>query len=136
MNPSIAIIGLGYVGFPLAVEFGKLYPTLGFDIDSSRIAELQSGFDRTQEVSAAQLAESIQLRFSSQDADLAACNTFIVTVPTPIDHFKKPDLSPLLKASEMIGKVLKKGDVVIYESTVYPGCTEEDCVPVLEKHSG
>jgi UDP-N-acetyl-D-galactosamine dehydrogenase len=136
MNPSIAIIGLGYVGFPLAVEFGKLYPTLGFDIDESRIAELQSGIDRTQEVSAAQLAESIQLRFSSQVADLASCNTFIVTVPTPIDHFKKPDLSPLLKASEMIGKVLKKGDVVIYESTVYPGCTEEDCVPVLEKYSG
>ena len=136
MNPSIAIIGLGYVGFPLAVEFGKLYPTLGFDIDSSRIAELQSGIDRTQEVSAAQLAESVQLRFSSQVADLASCNTFIVTVPTPIDHFKKPDLSPLLKASEMIGKALKKGDVVIYESTVYPGCTEDDCVPVLEKHSG
>ncbi len=136
MNPSIAIIGLGYVGFPLAVEFGKLYPTLGFDIDASRIAELQSGIDRTQEVSAAQLAESVQLRFSSQVADLASCNTFIVTVPTPIDHFKKPDLSPLLKASEMIGKLLKKGDVVIYESTVYPGCTEEDCVPVLEKYSG
>ncbi len=124
------------MGFPLAVEFGKLYPTLGFDIDASRIAELQSGIDRTQEVSAAQLAESVQLRFSSQVSDLASCNTFIVTVPTPIDHFKKPDLSPLLKASEMIGKVLKKGDVVIYESTVYPGCTEEDCVPVLEKHSG
>ena len=136
MNPSIAIIGLGYVGFPLAVEFGKIYPTLGFDIDASRIDELKSGVDRTQEVSAAQLAESKNLRFSSQVADLATCNTFIVTVPTPIDHFKKPDLSPLLKASEMIGKVLKKGDVVIYESTVYPGCTEEDCVPVLEKHSG
>ncbi|MFM6936172.1 MAG: nucleotide sugar dehydrogenase [Aquirufa sp.] len=136
MNPSIAIIGLGYVGFPLAVEFGKIYPTLGFDIDASRIDELKSGVDRTQEVSAAQLAESKILRFSSQVSDLASCNTFIVTVPTPIDHFKKPDLSPLLKASEMIGKVLKKGDVVIYESTVYPGCTEEDCVPVLEKHSG
>jgi UDP-N-acetyl-D-galactosamine dehydrogenase len=136
MNPSIAIIGLGYVGFPLAVEFGKIYPTLGFDIDASRIDELKSGVDRTQEVSAGQLAESKNLRFSSQVADLATCNTFIVTVPTPIDHFKKPDLSPLLKASEMIGKVLKKGDVVIYESTVYPGCTEEDCVPVLEKHSG
>lgn len=136
MNPSIAIIGLGYVGFPLAVEFGKIYPTLGFDIDASRIDELKSGVDRTQEVNAAQLAESKNLRFSSQVSDLASCNTFIVTVPTPIDHFKKPDLSPLLKASEMIGKVLKKGDVVIYESTVYPGCTEEDCVPVLEKHSG
>ena len=136
MNPSIAIIGLGYVGFPLAVEFGKIYPTLGFDIDASRIDELKSGVDRTQEVSADQLAESKNLRFSSQVTDLSTCNTFIVTVPTPIDHFKKPDLSPLLKASEMIGKVLKKGDVVIYESTVYPGCTEEDCVPVLEKHSG
>jgi UDP-N-acetyl-D-galactosamine dehydrogenase len=136
MNPSIAIIGLGYVGFPLAVEFGKLYPTLGFDIDASRIAELNRGYDRTQEVSDAQLKTSSQLRFSSELGDLASCNTFIVTVPTPIDHFKKPDLSPLLKASEMIGKALKKGDVVIYESTVYPGCTEEDCVPVLEKHSG
>jgi UDP-N-acetyl-D-galactosamine dehydrogenase len=136
MNPSIAIIGLGYVGFPLAVEFGKLYPTLGFDIDASRIAELNRGYDRTQEVSDAQLKASTQLRFSSERGDLASCNTFIVTVPTPIDHFKKPDLSPLLKASEMIGTALKKGDVVIYESTVYPGCTEEDCVPVLEKHSG
>ncbi len=136
MHPSIAVIGLGYVGFPLAVEFGKLYPTLGFDIDQGRIAELQRGFDRTQEVSEAQLAASVSLRFSSQKDDLKGCNTFIVTVPTPIDHFKKPDLSPLLKASEMIGRVLKKGDVVIYESTVYPGCTEEDCVPVLEKYSG
>ncbi len=136
MNPSIAIIGLGYVGFPLAVEFGKIYPTLGFDIDASRIDELKSGVDRTQEVSAGQLAESKNLLFSSQVTDLESCNTFIVTVPTPIDHFKKPDLTPLLKASEMIGKVLKEGDVVIYESTVYPGCTEEDCVPVLEKHSG
>lgn len=136
MNPTLAIIGLGYVGFPLAVEFGKLYPTLGFDIDASRIAELNQGYDRTQEVSDAQLKASTQLCFSSERGDLASCNTFIVTVPTPIDHFKKPDLSPLLKASEMIGKALKKGDVVIYESTVYPGCTEEDCVPVLEKHSG
>jgi UDP-N-acetyl-D-galactosamine dehydrogenase len=136
MNPSIAIIGLGYVGFPLAVEFGKQYPTLGFDIDATRISELNRGYDRTQEVSDAQLKASAQLRFSSELNDLAACNTFIVTVPTPIDHFKKPDLGPLLKASEMIGHVLKKGDVVIYESTVYPGCTEEDCVPVLEKQSG
>jgi UDP-N-acetyl-D-galactosamine dehydrogenase len=136
MQASIAVIGLGYVGFPLAVEFGKLYPTLGFDIDQARIAELQKGFDRTQEVSESQLAASVSLRFSSQAQDLRACNTFIVTVPTPIDHFKKPDLSPLIKASEMIGRVLKKGDIVIYESTVYPGCTEEDCVPVLEKFSG
>ena len=136
MNPSIAIIGLGYVGFPLAVEFGKKYPTLGFDIDATRISELNRGYDRTQEVSDAQLKASSQLKFSSELTDLSACNTFIVTVPTPIDHFKKPDLGPLLKASEMIGSVLKKGDVVIYESTVYPGCTEEDCVPVLEKQSG
>lgn len=136
MNPSIAIIGLGYVGFPLAVEFGKQYPTLGFDIDATRISELHRGYDRTQEVSDAQLKTSSHLKFSSELIDLSACNTFIVTVPTPIDHFKKPDLGPLLKASEMIGHVLKKGDVVIYESTVYPGCTEEDCVPVLEKQSG
>jgi len=136
MNPSIAIIGLGYVGFPLAVEFGKQYPTVGFDIDATRISELNRGYDRTQEVSDAQLKASSHLKFSSELRDLSACNTFIVTVPTPIDHFKKPDLGPLLKASEMIGQVLKKGDVVIYESTVYPGCTEEDCVPVLEKQSG
>jgi UDP-N-acetyl-D-glucosamine/UDP-N-acetyl-D-galactosamine dehydrogenase len=136
MSTRIAIIGLGYVGFPLAVEFGKKIPTLGFDIDTSRIAELNTGFDRTHEVTAEQLKASVSLSFSSNTADLAACNTFIVTVPTPIDHFKKPDLSPLLKASEMIGKALKKGDLVIYESTVYPGCTEEDCVPVLEKFSG
>ena len=136
MSTRIAIIGLGYVGFPLAVEFGKKIPTLGFDIDTSRIAELNTGFDRTQEVTAEQLKESVSLTFSSNAADLSTCNTFIVTVPTPIDHFKKPDLSPLLKASEMIGKALKKGDLVIYESTVYPGCTEEDCVPVLEKFSG
>lgn len=136
MNPSIAIIGLGYVGFPLAVEFGKQYPTLGFDIDATRISELNRGYDRTQEVSDDQLKASAHLKFSSELTDLTACNTFIVTVPTPIDHFKKPDLGPLLKASEMIGHVLKKGDVVIYESTVYPGCTEEDCVPVLEKQSG
>ena len=136
MSTRIAIIGLGYVGFPLAVEFGKNIPTLGFDIDTSRIAELNSGFDRTQEVTAEQLKSSVSLTFSSNAADLTACNTFIVTVPTPIDHFKKPDLTPLLKASEMIGKALKKGDLVIYESTVYPGCTEEDCVPVLEQFSG
>lgn len=136
MSTRIAIIGLGYVGFPLAVEFGKNIPTLGFDIDTSRIAELNTGFDRTQEVTAEQLKDSVSLTFSSNAADLSTCNTFIVTVPTPIDHFKKPDLSPLLKASEMIGKALKKGDLVIYESTVYPGCTEEDCVPVLEKFSG
>ncbi len=136
MNHHIAIIGLGYVGFPLAVEFGKKYPTIGFDIDTLRINELKKGFDRTQEVTAEELILSKQLLFSDSIEDLKSCNTFIVTVPTPIDHFKKPDLFPLLKASEMIGKVLKKGDLVIYESTVYPGCTEEDCVPVLEKYAG
>ncbi|MCZ2473125.1 nucleotide sugar dehydrogenase [Aquirufa ecclesiirivi] len=136
MNQSIAIIGLGYVGFPLAVEFGKLYPTLGFDIDLERISELQRGIDRTHEVSEVQLQSSTQLTFSSEERDLSNYQIFIVTVPTPIDHFKKPDLSPLIKASEMIGRHLKKGDIVIYESTVYPGCTEEDCVPVLEKYSG
>ncbi|RXK48866.1 nucleotide sugar dehydrogenase [Aquirufa rosea] len=136
MNTSIAIIGLGYVGFPLAVEFGKQYPTLGFDIDIDRINELQKGIDRTNEVSENQLASSKYLKFSSRKEDLSDYQVFIVTVPTPIDHFKKPDLSPLMKASEMIGKSLKKGDIVIYESTVYPGCTEEDCVPVLEKFSG
>lgn len=136
MDQRIAIIGLGYVGFPLAVEFGKLYPTLGFDIDLDRINELKRGVDRTHEVSEEQLKSSTFLKFSSVESDLSNYQIFIVTVPTPIDHFKKPDLSPLMKASEMIGKYLKKGDIVIYESTVYPGCTEEDCVPVLENYSG
>lgn len=136
MNQNIAIIGLGYVGFPLAVEFGKFYPTLGFDIDQERINELNRSYDRTHEVSEDQLQSSLHLTFSSQERDLSNYKIFIVTVPTPIDHFKKPDLKPLIKASEMIGNHLKKGDIVIYESTVYPGCTEEDCVPVLEKFSG
>ena len=139
---KIAIIGLGYVGLPLAIEFGKKYPVLGFDIDASRVAELNKGEDRTLEADLVgmQLAlkgsASSGLAFSANTEDLKACNIFIVTVPTPIDQFKKPDLKPLLKASEMLGKVLKKGDIVIYESTVYPGCTEEDCVPVLAKTSG
>ncbi|MGI9218120.1 MAG: Vi polysaccharide biosynthesis UDP-N-acetylglucosamine C-6 dehydrogenase TviB [Hydrogenophaga sp.] len=132
----IAIIGLGYVGLPLAVEFGKKRPVLGFDINQARIAELQGGQDHTLEVSPEELREAAHLRFSANAADLAACNFFIVTVPTPIDEHKQPDLTPLIKASETIGKVLKSGDVVVYESTVYPGATEEDCVPVLEKHSG
>ena len=139
MNTStirIAIIGLGYVGLPLAVEFGKKRPVLGFDINRSRIAELQGGQDHTLEVSPEELQEAAQLRFSADAADLATCNFFIVTVPTPIDEHKQPDLTPLIKASETIGKVLKRGDVVVYESTVYPGATEEDCVPVLERHSG
>ena len=135
-NIQVAIIGLGYVGLPLAVEFGKHRPVLGFDINQRRIDELQSGKDYTLETSDEELAAAKQLRFSTQLDDLRACNTFIVTVPTPIDEHKRPDLTPLVKASETIGKVLKKGDIVIYESTVYPGCTEEDCVPVLEKVSG
>ncbi|MFM9839123.1 MAG: nucleotide sugar dehydrogenase [Cyclobacteriaceae bacterium] len=133
---KIGIIGLGYVGLPLAVEFGKVMEVVGFDINQTRIAELKSGFDRTLEVDKAELQGSKGLSFSYQPADLKGANYFIVTVPTPVDVYKKPDLTPLIKASETIGKVLKKGDVVIYESTVYPGCTEEDCVPVLEKFSG
>lgn len=139
---KIAIIGLGYVGLPLAIEFGKQYFVLGFDIDTGRIRELNAGEDRTREAdlfamkAAMQIKDTVGLRFSADTNDLKNCNIFIITVPTPIDQFKKPDLSPLLKASEMIGKVLKKGDIVIYESTVYPGCTEEDCVPVLENASG
>jgi UDP-N-acetyl-D-galactosamine dehydrogenase len=140
---KIAIIGLGYVGLPLAIEFAKKYKVLGFDIDQPRIEELRIGEDRTKEADLKELQkllnsknENSGLQFSSLTSDLEPCNIFIITVPTPINRFKAPDLSPLLKASEMIGKVLKKGDIVIYESTVYPGCTEEDCVPVLERHSG
>lgn len=133
---KIAIIGLGYVGLPLAVEFGKKYTVLGFDINKDRIAELKKGYDRTKESDEASIQSSQYLTFSSEAKDLQEYNVFIVTVPTPIDQFKSPDLKPLLKASEMIGTVLKKGDIVIYESTVYPGCTEEDCVPALEKISG
>jgi UDP-N-acetyl-D-glucosamine/UDP-N-acetyl-D-galactosamine dehydrogenase len=133
---KLAVIGLGYVGLPLAVEFGKKRSVVGFDINGARVAELQSGQDHTLEVTAEELREASQLSFSADPAALAACNLFIVTVPTPIDEHKQPDLTPLIKASETIGKVLKRGDVVIYESTVYPGATEEDCVPVLEKISG
>ncbi|SEG57179.1 Vi polysaccharide biosynthesis UDP-N-acetylglucosamine C-6 dehydrogenase TviB [Marinobacterium lutimaris] len=136
LDKSIAVVGLGYVGLPLAVEFGKKYPTLGFDISPSRLAELREGYDSTLEVENDELAAATQLSFSSQIEDLRACTVFIVTVPTPINENKQPDLGPLLRASETIGKVLKKGDVVIYESTVYPGATEEDCVPVLERESG
>lgn len=136
MDYRIGIIGLGYVGLPLAVEFGKRYPVVGFDIKASRIDELRHGRDSTLEVTAEELAEAQLLQFSSNPADLANCNIYIVTVPTPIDEHKRPDLTPLIKASETIGSVLKKGDIVIYESTVYPGATEEDCVPVLERVSG
>ncbi len=137
LNESrIGIIGLGYVGLPLAVEFGKRYDTVGFDIDATRIKALGEGVDRTLEVSAEELAESVRLRCTHALDDLRACNVFIVTVPTPIDAFKTPDFTPLIKASESIGRVLKAGDVVVYESTVYPGATEEVCVPILERVSG
>lgn len=135
-DKTIAIIGLGYVGLPLAVEFGKKYNTIGFDINQGRIDELKSGFDRTLEVESEQLKEASLLTYSAKLEELKAANFFIVTVPTPIDKNNRPDLTPLIKASETVGKVLKKGDIVVYESTVYPGCTEDDCVPVLEKHSG
>ncbi|QGM28731.1 Vi polysaccharide biosynthesis UDP-N-acetylglucosamine C-6 dehydrogenase TviB [Acinetobacter towneri] len=133
---KIAVIGLGYVGLPLAVEFGKQLPVVGFDIQQKRIQELQSGQDHTLEVSPEELKQAMQLNFSANLDDLRSCNFFIVTVPTPIDEFKQPDLTPLIKASTSIGKVLKKGDVVVYESTVYPGATEEACIPVLEQVSG
>lgn len=133
---KVAVVGLGYVGLPLAVEFGKKRTVVGFDINQGRIAELRQGIDSTLEVDAAELKEASELSFTSNLQDLQKCNVFIVTVPTPIDEHKQPDLTPLVKASESIGKVLKKGDIVIYESTVYPGATEEDCVPVLEKFSG
>ena len=133
---NIGIIGLGYVGLPLAVEFGKVTDTVGFDINRERIDELRRGVDRTLEVDAGELAEAKQLSFTTNIDDLRGVNYFIVTVPTPVDQYKKPDLQPLVKASETVGKALKKGDIVIYESTVYPGCTEEVCVPTLEKTSG
>lgn len=133
---KIAIIGLGYVGLPLAVEFGKKRSVIGFDINQPRIAALQKGHDSTLEVDDAELKQASHLTYSANAADLEQANVYIVTVPTPIDDHKRPDLTPLIKASETIGKTLKKGDIVIYESTVYPGATEEDCVPVLERVSG
>jgi UDP-N-acetyl-D-galactosamine dehydrogenase len=133
---KIGIIGLGYVGLPLAVEFGKVLDVVGFDINKGRIDELKKGFDRTREVEPEELKASAKLKFSSAIDDLKEVNYFIVTVPTPIDEFKTPDLRPLQGASKTVGGVLKKGDIVIYESTVYPGCTEEICVPILEQTSG
>jgi UDP-N-acetyl-D-galactosamine dehydrogenase len=133
---KIGIIGLGYVGLPLAVEFGKTYTTLGFDINPGRIADLKQHIDHTLEVDAAELKAATLLSFSCDKADLAQCNVYIVTVPTPIDEHRQPDLTPLIKASQTLGAVIKKGDVVIYESTVYPGATEEDCIPVIEQVSG
>ena len=135
-DSRIAIIGLGYVGLPLAVEFGKRYATLGFDVNAARIDELRAGRDSTLEVDAAELAAATRLSFSTRPDDLRACNVYIVTVPTPIDSAKRPDLTPLVRASQTLGQVLKPGDVVVYESTVYPGCTEEVCVPILEQGSG
>lgn len=132
---KLAVIGLGYVGLPLAVEFGKQQSVVGFDINQQRIDALSSGHDTTLEVTDDELKEAAHLKFSADVSTLASCNTYIVTVPTPIDQYNQPDLTPLIKASESIGKVLKKGDIVIYESTVYPGATEEECVPVLEKYS-
>jgi UDP-N-acetyl-D-galactosamine dehydrogenase len=135
-NARIAIVGLGYVGLPLAVEFGKRYDTVGFDINQARVDELRAGRDSTLEVDADELAAATRLTFTAQLEDVRGCNVYIVTVPTPIDSAKRPDLTPLIKASEALGKVLARGDTVIYESTVYPGCTEEVCVPILEKASG
>jgi len=145
-NSKIAVIGLGYVGLPLAIEFAKKYDVLGFDINTTRVEELSEGKDRTQEADLDELRKLIEnkktgnteigLTFSSEREELKKYNVFIVTVPTPIDQFKSPDLKPLIMASQMLGSILKSGDIVIYESTVYPGCTEEDCVPVLEKFSG
>jgi UDP-N-acetyl-D-glucosamine/UDP-N-acetyl-D-galactosamine dehydrogenase len=135
-DSQIAIIGLGYVGLPLAVEFGKHYPTLGFDINTARIAELKDGQDHTLEVSSEELKQADKLTYSCNIEDLRRATVFIVTVPTPIDKHRQPDLTPLIKASETLGKVIKAGDIVIYESTVYPGATEEDCIPVIERVSG
>jgi len=132
----IGIVGLGYVGLPLAVEFGKQFPTLGLDINAARIQELQAGSDSTLEVESEALREAHQLSYTSRAADLTNCNVYIVTVPTPVDEYKRPDFSPLIGASTTVGQILKPGDVAIYESTVYPGATEEVCVPILERESG
>jgi len=136
MTDKIAIIGLGYVGLPLAVEFGKKTEVVGFDINKPRISELQSGKDSTLEVSEDELKEATKLSYTANPEDVRDCNIYIVTVPTPIDEYKRPDLTPLQKSSETVGKLLNKGDIIIYESTVYPGATEEVCVPILEQNSG
>ena len=132
----IGVVGLGYVGLPLAVEFGKHFDTVGFDIKAARIAELKAGKDSTLECSPAELKAAKLLKYSTSLKELAKCRVFIVTVPTPIDKYNRPDLTPLERSSETVGKVLKKGDIVVYESTVYPGCTEEVCIPILERESG
>ena len=135
-NLRVGVIGLGYVGLPLAVEFGKRFNTIGFDVKQDRVDELRRGHDTTLETTPEELAAATRLACTTRLADLRECRVFIVTVPTPIDEYKRPDLTPLVKASESVGQVLKKGDVVVYESTVYPGCTEEVCVPILERVSG
>ncbi|MCG6969273.1 MAG: NAD(P)-binding domain-containing protein, partial [Gammaproteobacteria bacterium] len=135
-NTKIGIIGLGYVGLPLAVELGKKYPTVGFDINAARVDELKSGKDSTLECEPEELQQATHLSYTHKAEDVAGCNVYIVTVPTPIDEFKRPDLSPLQSASNTVGKILSKNDVVIFESTVYPGATEEVCVPIMEKVSG
>jgi UDP-N-acetyl-D-galactosamine dehydrogenase len=134
-HKKIGVIGLGYVGLPLAVEFGKIYDTVGFDINQGRIDELNKGEDSTLEVESEDLAKATKLSYSPRLEDIADCDIYVVTVPTPIDKNKRPDLTPLEKSSSTISRVLKKGDIVIYESTVFPGCTEEICVPILEKGS-
>lgn len=136
LEANIGVIGLGYVGLPLAVEFSKKYKVLGFDINQGRIDELSSGKDDTLEVSAEELLGAKDLEFSANKNDLKNCNVFLVTVPTPIDKYKQPDLTPLIQASEMLGAIIKEGDIIIYESTVYPGATEQDCIPVVERVSG
>ncbi|WP_458071095.1 Vi polysaccharide biosynthesis UDP-N-acetylglucosamine C-6 dehydrogenase TviB [Rhodanobacter sp. BL-MT-08] len=135
-SSKIAIVGLGYVGLPLAVEFGKRFETVGFDINAARVRELRAGVDNTLETDAEELAAAARLRFTATLEDIRGCNVYIVTVPTPIDAAKRPDLTPLIKASESLGKVIAAGDIVVYESTVYPGCTEEVCIPILERVSG
>ena len=132
---KITVIGLGYVGLPLAVEFGKKFPTIGFDVNEQRVSELSKGYDGTGEVSKRNLSSAIKLKFSNNIKDISDSNFYIIAVPTPIDSENNPDLSILLSASKMVGSQIKKGDIVIYESTVYPGCTEDDCVPILEKAS-
>jgi UDP-N-acetyl-D-galactosamine dehydrogenase len=135
-NTTLGIIGLGYVGLPLAVEFGRVFPTIGFDVNPTRIEELKRGLDRTKEVTSAELQQSLHLICSSDPTSLSKVNHFIITVPTPVDEYKQPDFRPLISASRTVGRALKKGDIVIYESTVFPGCTEEICVPILEAESG
>ena len=136
MEKKIAVIGLGYVGLPLAVEFGKVMPTLGFDINDNRINELVNNIDRTNEVTSEEIELSKSLEFSKDEKKLSECNIYIITVPTPIDSVNRPDLSPIISATKMVGKHIKSQDIIIYESTVYPGCTEEICVPILEETSG